>query len=218
MENNKKYTYVMIKPYSENNAVNTEAQKVVLKEVLRRLKKQGLTVLYQNRIQYTKEATACHYQEHVGKPFYPSLENCLLKNKAVGMVVADSNFSEDVITKVRSMAGATIKVDKKTGEIKLPEPGSIRYNMFFTLFQIKNGVELDNVAIPENVDDCQKVVNEKENCIDIFKDGNQICKMYMTENLIHTSSSVAEAENEISNFFNLCQNKIKERNEKEQEL
>ena len=196
-------TYVMIKPVYENNDKNKLAQAIIFKELQKRFAQEGLKIEYKKRIKYTKKAIASHYREHVGKHFYRNLERCLLKNSAVGMVVSGKN----VIERVRAMAGSTIKVDSQTGNIRLPEPGSIRYNMFIALYQVQNGVKPSDVVIPENLDDCEKVFNTVTNCVDIFKNGEKIAEMNMTENLVHTSSCKEDALNEIQTFASLCKNK-----------
>ena len=210
MKDGQGYTYVMIKPFSKNDAENAMAQFIIMKELEKRFAEKDLEIMYKQRVFYGKKDIEKHYQEHVGKSFYEDLENCLLKNNAVGMMVADKNRSLDVIKTVRSMAGSTIKLDKQTGEIRLPEPNSIRYNMFFALYQIMHGTKFEDVVIPENLEGCVKEYNQATNAVDIFKDGKQICTMYMTENLVHTSSSPEEAENEIKVFLNLKTNKEKE--------
>lgn len=218
MQKSKNFTYVMVKPYSTNNDVNTLAQSLILKEIKTRLSQQGLNVLYESKIQYTPETVKRHYRDHVGKSFYPGLEAFLLKNKAIGLVVADSNYSQEVISNVRAMAGSTIKIDSQTGNIRLPEAGSIRYNMFFKLYQMLHGVKEKDVVIPENVDNCQKVYNQETNCVDIFQNGKQICSMSVTENLVHTSSSVEDATNELLTFYKLCNFKTQTKNNNEQQF
>ena len=104
--------------------------------------------------------------------------------------------------KLNFVAGSTIKVNKETGEVtRLPEPDTIRYNCAFKVFQMKNGVKEKDVVIPENLDGCELKFDAKAERVDIFKNGVKICEMYMTQNFIHTSSSVADAENEINNFL-----------------
>ena len=131
------------------------------------------------------------------------------------MVVCDENGSENVIDTVRSMAGSTIKINKETGEIRLPEPGSLRYNLFITLYQVKNGANLNEVVIPENLDDCKKVYNEKNNCVDIFKENKKIAEMFMTENLVHTSSCKSDAQNEVGVFYDLLTKNYQKDNSQE---
>ena len=188
----------MIKPFSENNWENDAAQTIILKEFLSRLEKLGLKAEVMHEIRYDDAHVQKHYHEHYGRPYYGNLANCLLQNKAIGMVIT----GDDAINTLRGSAGATIKVDKKTGEVKqIHEPGSIRYNLAFTFYQMKNGVKLEDVVIPKNYDGCQLVYNDANERVDIMKDGVKVCEMFMTQNFIHTSSSVEDAQNEIETFL-----------------
>lgn len=108
-------TYVMVKPHFAN-------YKVVIDEVKARLLDLGLKIVEESFVVYNKEAAEQHYEEHVKKPFYPELEKYITSDKAYGMVLEGKN----AIAKVRSVAGATIKKDKETGELILPEIGTIR--------------------------------------------------------------------------------------------
>jgi nucleoside-diphosphate kinase len=73
-------------------------------------------------IRYTRDDAKQHYAEHVEKPFYPEMENYIVSDKAYGMIVE----GENAIAKIRSIIGSTIKKDKETGAIILPEVGTIR--------------------------------------------------------------------------------------------
>lgn len=197
-----KATYGMVKPYSEDNWENNAAQEIILDEVNAQLKKLGLIVKEMHEIYYDGKHIGKHYYEHVGRPYYGKLADCLLKNKAIGMVIANSENDEKAVSSFRAVAGSPVKVDKETGEIvRVHEPGTIRYNLAFTLFQLKNGVAPGKVVIPKNLDGCKLVFDKEAERVDIFKDGVKICEMFMTQNFIHTSSSVEDANNEISTFL-----------------
>lgn len=199
---NGKATYGMVKPYSENHQVNDIAQEVILQELTSRLKSLGLNVEEMHEICYDGNHVQKHYYEHVGRPYYGKLADCLLANKAIGLVITNNDKDSSVIDTVRSIAGSTLKVDKETGEVtRIHEPGSIRYNLSFILFQMKNGVDRKDIVIPSNVDDCQLVFDANDERVDIIKDGVKISEMFMTQNFIHTSSCIEDANNEIGTFL-----------------
>jgi nucleoside-diphosphate kinase len=108
-------TYVMIKPHFAN-------YKIVVDEIKKRLLNLGVKITTEGFIKYDKNSAEQHYAEHVGKPFYPELERYITSDKAYGMIIE----GENAISQVRSIAGATIKKDKETGELRLPDEGTIR--------------------------------------------------------------------------------------------
>lgn len=108
-------TYVMVKPHFAN-------YKIAIDEIKKRLKDLGLKITTEEFIKYDIKSAQQHYFEHVGKHFYPELEKYITSDKAYGMIVE----GENAISKVRSIAGSTIKRDKETGEIRLPDEGTIR--------------------------------------------------------------------------------------------
>jgi len=197
-----KATYVMVKPYSEDNRENDAVQSVILDEVKSQLGKLGLTINVMHEINYDSQHIAKHYHEHYGRPYYGKLEDCLATNKAIGMIVTNDNKTPEVIDSVRSVAGSTLKVDKETGTpTRIHEPGTIRYNLSFIIYQMKNGVKRQDVVIPANVDDCKLVFDKDAERVDIYKNGTKVSEMFMTQNFIHTSSSVSDANNEIETFL-----------------
>ena len=104
----KQTSYVMVKPEFANN-------KDVILEVKRRLKESGINIVREGYIKYTKEMAKRHYHEHVGKGFYPELEEYITSDKAYGMMVE----GENAIAVIRQLAGAT----------KNPEAGTIRFDI-----------------------------------------------------------------------------------------
>ncbi|MGN1200806.1 MAG: nucleoside-diphosphate kinase [Candidatus Caccovivens sp.] len=104
----KEQSYVMVKPEFANNPE-------VVEEVRNRLVGKGLEIKKAGYINYDKERAARHYHEHVGKSFYPELEEYITSDKAYGMIVE----GENAISIIRELAGAT----------KNPVPGTIRYDI-----------------------------------------------------------------------------------------
>ena len=133
-----KASYGMVKPFSLDNEENNLIQQIILDEFNSQLASLGLEVLEMHEIYYDSPHIDRHYHEHVGRPYYGKLRDCLLTNKAIGMVIANKEHSANVIDSLRSVAGSTIKTDKETGEVtRLPEPGSIRYNLAFKIYQVR---------------------------------------------------------------------------------
>jgi nucleoside-diphosphate kinase len=109
-------TYVMVKPHFAN-------YEKVVNEIKKRLLSLGLNMVKEGYIKYDRTYAQKHYEEHIGKSFYAGLETYITSDKAYGMVLE----GEDAITKVRSIAGGTIKKDRETGEVlSLPSIGTIR--------------------------------------------------------------------------------------------
>lgn len=101
-------TYVMVKPGFANN-------KNVIAEIKNRLKKVGLKIIEESYIKYDGKRAKMHYYEHIGKSFYPELEEYITSDKAYGMKVE----GENAIILARSLAGST----------KNPAIGTIRYDI-----------------------------------------------------------------------------------------
>lgn len=104
-------SYVMIKPEFANKP-----------EVVQEIKKQlisksnnSLTILKGEYIKYSSEDAKKHYAEHVGKDFYPNLEDYITSDIAYGMIVE----GENAIATIRSIVGAT----------KNPAEGTIRFEI-----------------------------------------------------------------------------------------
>lgn len=101
-------SYVMVKPGFANS-------KKVINEIIKRFTINGLEVAQGSYIKYDKIFASKHYHEHIGKNFYPELEQYITSDKAFGMKVV----GENAISKIRALVGAT----------KNPEKGTIRYDI-----------------------------------------------------------------------------------------
>lgn len=116
----KQTSYVMVKPGFANS-------KEVIEEIKKRLASKGIKIEEEGYIRYDKKHADEHYAEHIGKSFFPELEQYIMSDKAYGMKVS----GEDAITKIRELAGST----------KNPVPGTIRFDIPAML-----GVERDITA------------------------------------------------------------------------
>jgi len=134
-------SYVMVKPEFASN------EKVVL-EVKNRLTTAGLNILKGEYVRYSAEYAKKHYAEHVGKAFYPELEEYITSDIAYGMIVE----GENAIATIRTLVGAT----------KNPAEGTIRYDIPKML-----GLEL---RITQNVVHASDSTESAEREIAIFND------------------------------------------------
>lgn len=105
MDKNIELCYVMVKPMYANNATN-------IMYVKGRLYALGMEILECDYVNYTPEYAKQHYSAHVGKGFYPSLEEYITSDVAYGMVVK-GKF-------------ARARIREITGSTKAPEEGTIR--------------------------------------------------------------------------------------------
>lgn len=105
----KEISYVMIKPGFAHHPK-------VVKEIRKRINEAGLEITKSSYIKYTEEDAKKHYAEHVGKSFYPGLEEYITSDIAFGMVVE----GENAISTIRYM------VEREKGKV---QPGEIRYDI-----------------------------------------------------------------------------------------
>ena len=83
-------------------------------EIIGRFERKGLRLVAMKMLRFTRELARKHYEEHVGKPFYPSLEEFVLSGPVVAMVVE----GEDVIELTRTMMGKTRHTEAAPGTIR----------------------------------------------------------------------------------------------------
>lgn len=83
-------------------------------EILTRIERRRFKIEALQLIQATPEMLQAHYAELVGEPFYPSIENFMLKTPLVAMIVSGTA----VIETIRTMAGVTNPKDALPGTIR----------------------------------------------------------------------------------------------------
>lgn len=133
-------SYVMVKPEFAN-------YQAVIDEVKQRLQEAGLIVTKESFLNYTSDDAKKHYAEHVGKDFYPSLEEYITSDKAYGMQVE----GENAISTIRTIIGST----------KNPAEGTIRYDIPLSL-----GLEL---RITQNVVHASDSAESAKRELEIFE-------------------------------------------------
>ncbi|MGL6195492.1 MAG: nucleoside-diphosphate kinase [Thermoguttaceae bacterium] len=83
-------------------------------EIISRFEKKGLTISEMKMMQITPELAKKHYAEHVGKPFYPTLEAYITSGPVVVMIVE----GPEVVSVVRLMVGPTNGIVAPPGTIR----------------------------------------------------------------------------------------------------
>lgn len=99
-------TFIAVKP----DAV----QRGLVSKVIERFEIRGYKLVGIKIIQASKELLAKHYEEHVGKPFYPKMESFM----SSGPIVAMCWEGKDVVKQGRSMLGATNPCASAPGTIR----------------------------------------------------------------------------------------------------
>ena len=99
-------TFVMIKPDAFARGLSGE--------ILARFERRGFAIRGLKLLRVTEELAARHYEEHVGKPFYPELVEFITSGPAVAMVVE----GPAAVSTVRTMMGATDPLDSAPGTIR----------------------------------------------------------------------------------------------------
>lgn len=92
-------------------------------EIVARFERKGLRIVAMKMLSFTPELARRHYEEHVNKPFYPSLEKFVLSGPVVAMVLE----ADDVVEMTRAMMGKTKHTEAA--------PGTIRGDFAFTTTQ-----------------------------------------------------------------------------------
>lgn len=99
-------TLVLLKP----DAV----QRKLCGEIISRFERKGLTLTALKLMVLTPETAAKHYEEHLGKPYFPALIEFITSGPVVAMVLSGPN----AVKVVRSMMGSTNPVEAMPGTIR----------------------------------------------------------------------------------------------------
>lgn len=103
----KHYTFSMIKPDATKRNLTGAINAII--------EKNGLRIVAQKRIQMTPQTAGAFYAEHIGKPFYDGLVETMTSGPVVVQVLEGD---ADVITKYRSIMGATNPANADAGTIR----------------------------------------------------------------------------------------------------
>ncbi len=94
-------------------------------EILKRFEQKGLQIREMRLLQFTPELAARHYAEHVGKDFYPRLEEYILSGPVVAAILEGS----EAVSVVRGMLGVTNGLKAAAGTIRGDFSLSQTYNL-----------------------------------------------------------------------------------------
>ncbi|HET9127784.1 MAG TPA: nucleoside-diphosphate kinase [Propionibacteriaceae bacterium] len=99
-------TLVLIKPDAVSRGLTGR--------ILTRYEEKGLRVVALEQRVIDRDLAARHYAEHVGRPYYPGLEDFIVSGPLVSLVLE----GERAIAAVRSLNGATDGVEAIPGSIR----------------------------------------------------------------------------------------------------
>ncbi len=99
-------TFVAIKPDG--------VKRGLIGEIIKRFEQKSYKIVAMKMINVTDETASKHYEEHYGKPFYPSLIKFITSGPIVAMAIEGNN----VIKGVRHIVGATNPDEGDVGTIR----------------------------------------------------------------------------------------------------
>lgn len=109
-------TFVAIKP--------DIVKRGLIGDIIKRFETKGYKIVAMKMIHVTEEIAAKHYEEHIGKPFYPSLVKFITNAPIIAMVLQ----GENVIESVRKFLGKTNPMDAEDGSIRSDFSQVTQYN------------------------------------------------------------------------------------------
>lgn len=149
-------TFVALKP----DAV----KRGLMGKIIERFENKGLKIIGLKMLQVTNEIAEKHYEEHIGKPFYPGLVKYITSGPIVAMVV--QGF--DAVAAVRQLVGATNPLNADVGTIRADFAQVMQYNVIHASDSVDSGKrEIGIYFKPEEIFDnwesqVEKIVYEQE--------------------------------------------------------
>src|SRR5579864_8835142 len=89
-------------------------QRRLVGEVISRFEKKGFRIVALRMISFDRDLARDFYSPHVGKPFFPELEEFVISGPAVAIVLEGSN----AVDVVRRMIGVTKSFEAASGTIR----------------------------------------------------------------------------------------------------
>ena len=99
-------TFIAIKPDG--------VKRNLIGKIIARFEEKGYKIVGLKMLHPTEEIAAKHYEEHIGKPFYPRLVKYITSGPIVALVVEGDN----VVAESRKMMGATKPENAEVGTIR----------------------------------------------------------------------------------------------------
>lgn len=109
-------TFIAIKP----DAV----QRGLIGKIISRIEDKGFKIVGLKMLEVSESQAKAHYQEHIGKPFYPSLVKFITSAPIVAMVVE----GEHVVQDMRQIMGKTNPQNAEIGTIRGDFSPEMSYN------------------------------------------------------------------------------------------
>lgn len=100
-------------------------QRRLMGKIISRFEEKGLKIAAMKMLQVTPELSQKHYEEHVEKPFYPSLEAFITSAPVVAMAIDGL----EAIQVVRDILGATSGLKAAAGTIRGDYSSSRQMNL-----------------------------------------------------------------------------------------
>ncbi len=110
-------TFVMVKPDGVDRGL--------IGEVISRIESKNLKIAAMKLMKISEETARRHYNEHVGKPFFPALMRFITMGPVVAMIIE----GPDVIEIMRKLAGATNPKEALPGTIRKEFAMYVTYNI-----------------------------------------------------------------------------------------
>ena len=102
----KEHSLVLIKPDG--------VEKKVVGKIISIYEENGLEIAEMRLVRPTREIAEKHYEEHVGREYFPRLIECIISGPVIALVLE----GEDAIAKVRKLNGATNPDNAEEGTIR----------------------------------------------------------------------------------------------------
>ncbi|MBU5317179.1 nucleoside-diphosphate kinase [Clostridium bornimense] len=102
----KEHSLVLIKPDG--------VEKKVVGKIISIYEENGLEIADMRLVRPTREIAEKHYEEHVGREYFPRLIECIISGPVIALVLE----GEDAIAKVRKLNGATNPDNAEEGTIR----------------------------------------------------------------------------------------------------
>jgi len=149
-------TFVALKPDS--------VKRGLIGKIIQRFEDKGFKIIGLKMLNVTEEQAKKHYEEHIGKPFYPSLVKYITSGPIVAMVV--QGF--DAVASVRQIVGTTNPLNADVGTIRGDFAQLMKYNIIHASDAVESGQrEIGLYFKPEELCDnwetvTEAIVNEQE--------------------------------------------------------
>jgi len=110
-------TFLMVKPDG--------VQRGLVGEIIKRLEQKGFSLVAAKFMLINDELAAQHYEEHIGKPFFPDLVKFITSGPVMAMVWE----GDQIVALARKCIGKTNSLDAEPGTIRGDYASHTRFNL-----------------------------------------------------------------------------------------